>query len=786
MLFSFFTFSQTVRVVNEVTLQPIDLVYVYSKEKVVQTNIWGDADLNLFGNQDTLIFHHPSYKSYTISLNDLRNLNFTVYLVESVMDINEVVVSANRWEQNKREIPTKIATISSKKIAFCNPQTAADMVGSSNEVFVQKSQMGGGSPMIRGFSANRILLVIDGVRLNNAIYRSGNLQNVLSIDANSIEHTEIIFGPGSVIYGSDALGGVIDFHTLTPKLSPTDDKYFKLDALTRYSSANNEKTGHINFNFASKKWSSLTSITYSDFGDLKMGSIGNMDYTRPEYIERIQSKDSIIRNDDINLQKFSAYSQANFMQKFRYKVNKKLEFNYAVHFSTTSDIPRYDRLLQYNQDKLKYAEWYYGPQQWIMNNLNLKYSDSTLFFDDAKIILAHQNYTESRHDRKYGKENIRERTEKVNALSLNIDFNKRLTHKHSIFYGVEAVANLINSHGQERNIETQKIDDVASRYPDASTYTSYAMYLNSKSNFGKKTTILAGLRYSKVILNSNFDTLFYKFPFEAIHINTGALNGSFGIVFSPTHTLQINSNLSTGFRAPNIDDVGKVFDSEPGRVIVPNEFLKPEYLFNYDLGIVKTISENVQIEATAFYTILLYAMGTSDFSFDGQDSIMYDGEPSKVQAIINVNEAKIYGFQFSLYADIIKYLSFKANCTYTKGVDMNKLPIRHVAPFFSSAHLLYKHKNVQVDMYGNYNGEISNENLASSEQSKTHMYATDTNGKPYSPEWYTLNIKGSFQINKFVQINAGIENILDVRYRPYSSGIVAPGRNYIIGIRGNF
>ena len=120
-------------------------------------------------------------------------------------------------------------------------------LGSSGEVFIQKSQMGGGSPMIRGFSTNRILIVVDGVRMNNAIYRSGNLQNVISIDASTIENTEVIFGPGSVIYGSDAVGGVMSFNTILPRLSSVDEWEYSGNIMSRLSSANKEKTGHFDF-----------------------------------------------------------------------------------------------------------------------------------------------------------------------------------------------------------------------------------------------------------------------------------------------------------------------------------------------------------------------------------------------------------------------------------------------------------------------------------------------------------------------------------------------------------
>ena len=177
--------------------------------------------------------------------------------------------------------------------------------------------------MIRGFATNRILIVVDGVRMNNAIYRSGNLQNIISLDANNIENTEVIFGPGSVIYGSDAIGGVMDFHTLTPQLSTTDKLNFSANALTRYSTSDNEKTGHVDFNLGTKKWSSLTSITYSDFDDLKMGNKGNDDYVRPEYVDWINGHDSIVQNSNENKQTYSGYSQINLLEKIRFKPNKK-------------------------------------------------------------------------------------------------------------------------------------------------------------------------------------------------------------------------------------------------------------------------------------------------------------------------------------------------------------------------------------------------------------------------------------------------------------------------------
>ena len=150
------------------------------------------------------------------------------------INLTEVVVSVNKWEQKLNEVPNKITKINKTEIIRNNPQTAADLLGQTGTVFIQKSQLGGGSPMIRGFATNRILLVIDGVRMNNAIYRSGNLQNIISIDALGTQTAEVIFGPGSLIYGSDAIGGVMDFHSLNAGFSKDKKMLVSGSALARY------------------------------------------------------------------------------------------------------------------------------------------------------------------------------------------------------------------------------------------------------------------------------------------------------------------------------------------------------------------------------------------------------------------------------------------------------------------------------------------------------------------------------------------------------------------------
>ncbi|NOX47126.1 MAG: TonB-dependent receptor [Chlorobi bacterium] len=794
LLFSLFPLSlllsQTVSVIDISTQKPIEHVAIYNlaQSKTSLTTPDGKADLSEFDSSDVLYFQHTSYQDYVLPYDELSKLDFVVKLTQSSVGLSEVVIAANKWEQKRSEVPNKITSIQAKEIEFYNPQTAADVLGTSNEVFIQKSQLGGGSPMIRGFAANSILIVVDGVRMNNAIYRSGNLQNVIAIDPNAIQTSEVIFGPGSIIYGSDALGGVMDFHTKSILLSGGKPHLISANALGRYSSANNELTGHFDFGFSQKNWGSFTSVSYSKFDDLKMGTVGNEDYRRLHYVDQVNGKDSTFTNDKPNIQKFSAYNQLNILQKFKFKISNKLMLDYAFHYSTTSDVPRYDRLLQYKNDStLKYAKWYYGPQKWMMHNLGLEMTDSNLFYNNARLTLAYQNAEESRNDRKFGKTNLRSRTETVDIFTLNYDLDKRLSKKNTLFYGIESFFNKVNSTGKSTDIYTQETEKVASRYPNGgSDYSGAAFYAHLKSRLSEKITLQAGMRYSHIWLNSKFnDTTFYNFPYDAIQMNTGAITGSVGMVYKPNASWQLNTNMSSGFRAPNVDDIAKIFDSEPGNVIVPNENLKPEYAYNADLGIIKNFNDKASLDITLFYTIIDDVMVRSDFRVNGQDSILYDGEMSKVQALVNAGKGWVYGGSFTFLTDISERFGFRTNLTYMKGEDDQNEPLRHVSPLFGSTGVSYTANKTRIEVYANYNGEISYENLSASERDKPYMYATDANGNPYSPAWFTLNLKGFYQITSKLQIDLGIENILDYRYRPYSSGIVSPGRNFIVALRAN-
>lgn len=782
--------SQNIKILEETTNLPVSgaAVYNVSKSKSTTTDIDGVANLSRFSADELIIIEHILYK--TASYQPSQIVDGTIYLEAKIEGLDEIVVSASKFQQSKRDIPQKIININAKSIAFSNPQTSADLLENSGNVYIQKSQLGGGSPMIRGLSANRLLMTVDGVRMNNAIFRGGNLQNVISIDPFTIQNTEVTLGAGSVVYGSDAIGGVMSFYTKKPHLSYSDSLYFKGNVVGRYATANNEKTGHVDLNFGFKKWALLSSVSYTDFDDLRMGSHGPLEYLRPEYVRTSDGIDEIVANDDPLVQVPTGYDQINFLQKVRYEPKQDWAFDLGLYYSTTSDYARYDRLIRYKKGVLRSAEWNYGPQRWFMSNLQVtKLSSNSNLYDKIQSTVAYQNFQESRMDRDFNNPERNIREEAVDALSFNVDLEKQLGKRTELFYGLEYIYNKVNSIGMQEDVKLGISVPTVSRYPNGSDWQSMAAYTSLKFKPNPKFVLQTGVRYNHVIANADFteNNVYLHLPFTTAKINAGAFTGTAGVNWNPNETLRIRLNASSAFRAPNIDDIGKVFDSEPGSVVVPNDNLKPEYAYGFEFGL-KLNFENVLIlDMATYYTHLDNTLVRRDFTLNGESEIVYDGQLSTVQAIQNAAKSRIYGFEVGMHINFTKALKLKSHYNIIGGEEEGDngeiQPLRHAAPQFGATHLIWQKKKFQIDGFVKYNAELTYNQLAPSEQNKDYIYALDDNGNPYSPSWYTLNLRTQYQFNDAVSLTASMENITDQRYKPYSSGIAAPGRNFIVALK---
>jgi len=358
--------AQTVTVIRTIDKAPVHNVFVFDlahKASALSDSL-GRVSLDDFGMDDTIVFRHPSYLKLRTTKRQALLSDYTVIIQAAVIQLPDApiegVYGPSGIVEERSNVFGTVEKIDAKQIQRVNAPTTADLLGRSGSVLVQKSQQGGGSPILRGFEANRVLLVVDGVRMNNAIYRSGHLQNSITIDNSILEQAEVVYGPSSVRYGSDALGGVIYFKTRDPRLSEGDSMVVGANAWGRYSSANNETSGHLDLELGGNKFGSLTSVTRSSFGDLRMGNIRHPAYPDfgkiNHYAERINGLDSMLVNSDPNVHINSGYNQLDLLQKFLYKPSANASYTANFQYSNSSDIPRYDQLNDYQDGALRWAE----------------------------------------------------------------------------------------------------------------------------------------------------------------------------------------------------------------------------------------------------------------------------------------------------------------------------------------------------------------------------------------------------------------------------------------------
>ena len=634
--------GQHIRVISSTDRSPIEPVGVFnnSRERAAITDSLGLIDLSIFPNSDTIIFQHSSFITAKYSRADISGQTFIVLHRKRIL-IDEYVISASKSRESKLIIPYMVDVLEQNVLRESTGLTAAEILEGTGNIVVQKSQGGGGSPILRGFEANKILLVVDGVRLNNAIYRNGHLQNSITIDHSILERTEVIFGPTSIMYGSDALGGVIHYYTRDPDLAKDFQTLFNVNAYTQYTSAMQGKSGHLDFSVGKKKWGSLTSVSYKDLEELRIGArrspyLDDWGQTM-HFVEQVNGIDSTVVNQNSLIQKNTGYRQLDILQKIRYAPSKYVDWILNIQYSTSSDIHRLDKLNDYSGENLKYASYYYGPQNRGFLSLKNVLKKDNRFFTNMTTIAAFQKIDEDRHSRKFRNAELLTQQEDVLVFSLNMDLLKVWSANHKLNYGLELNHNRVGSQAWYENIVNGEQRPALTRYPEGGSQTwNTSAYASYKWIVSKKLVLNGGSRYNRGVLSSIFSNPLL--PYDHISISHGALTGSLGLVYSPSESWQLNTILSTGFRNPNVDDYGKV-RAKDENVTVPNDDLTPEYSTNAEVGISKVIEGYMKIEVVVYYSYLEDAIVRTATQLNGEDSLYYDGDYYQITTNYNAGQA---------------------------------------------------------------------------------------------------------------------------------------------------
>ena len=808
-MFTSISFGQQITVKDSETNEVLSDVAVFndSRDKSTISDLNGNVDLGLFSNEKKIYFQLLGYSLLELYLDDIENESIVLLSQES-QNLDEVILSVARSASNVNQIAEKVSVIKSEDLFISSPSSGAEMLELSPGVRIQKSQGGGGSPIIRGFEANRVLIVVDGVRMNNAIYRSGHLQNSITIDPSNIERAEVIFGSSSVGYGSDAMGGVIHYYTKNPILKNSEK--ISSSFTTNFNSANNSVSNNFNTNYSADNWGSITSISISKYGDIKMGKKRSHGYSywglTPIFSQnsryKFYAEPSI--NFDESVQKNTGYSQVDLFQKFLFRIGDDNLLNLNIQFSESSDIDRYDQLSIPMDNSLKFSEWYYGPQKRLLISPSLRIFPKKKFMDKGVVTFGFQKINESRIKRKFNSLNRSHQIEDLKVLSLNGDFDTSFNNGHTVSYGIETTYNHNYSKAYDRVLDVDgnnivgvsKKFAIPTRYPsDGSSYASFASYVNWSWNMSEFFTFNIGTRLTFTKLKASWNDVISVNPqLSRVNLNSEALTTTVSMKLRPSNKIQINTVLSSGFRNPNIDDIGKIRENN-GLLVVPNTFLKPEYAYNLDLGVdYKSLDNKNYLSIRGFSTIISRHIGRaeyivfSDITTPDTSTIIYNNEEVTTIANKNLGNRFIHGFSVDGFNNLSRNLKIDYSLTYTKG-DNNETygPLPSISPLFGSLSLNYINNDLTIRAVYKFSDskDPSEYSVGGEDGLDETPYIIGQDGlKNFlgTPSWSDFSIFASKKISSNSTLRLGITNIFDIHYRTFASGISAPGRSFQAGL----
>src|SRR5687768_3296921 len=440
-------------------------------------------------------------------------------------------------------------------------------------------------------------------------------------------------------------------------------------------------------------------------------------------------------NSNPLIQKFSGYRQWDLSQKMLYRPAENITHMLSLQLSNSGNVPRYDRLQDKRNGALRYASWYYGPQQRTLVAYEFDMEKLKGFFNQVRANLNFQNIEESRHTREYRRyDRLDSRVEKIKVYGFVID-GRKIRGNHDLTLGIDGQLNDLRSTARRTNISTGVQTRLDTRYPDGennmNNFAAFAQH--AVKILEDKVAVTSGLRVQLSSLHSTIlDTATQlHVPYTDIRQNNYAVTGNLGAVYNAESGTRISSVFSSGFRAPNIDDLSRIFESnsDSRQLVVPNPDIKPEYTYNVDLGVSQVFAEKFKVEVTAFYTWFKNAIVLAGFTYKGQDSILYQGVRSRVIANQNRNNAYLYGFNGSISADITKGLSVSSTINYTHGRyktdpaalttvyekqadksyaivtrHVSEKPLDHIPPVFGKTSLLYHRQRFNVECFLLYNG----------------------------------------------------------------------------------
>jgi hemoglobin/transferrin/lactoferrin receptor protein len=647
-----------------------------------------------------------------------------------------VVISANREEVDVPRVPRTVAVLTAADLRRKMPRTTAEALMDLPGVLVQKTNHGGGSPYLRGLVGNHVLVLVDGVRLNNSTFRYGPNQYLATIDPDQIERVEVLRGSGSVLFGSDAVGGVINIITKRPALS---DAGLTLagEAAGKLVTSGMERAGRFEATASLPRVAVIGGLSLRDYGDLRAG--GNLGVEAP-----------------------SGYTEINGDAKAVVRLSTRNLLTLAVQHVYQDDVPRFDQVAQrgfsrYSFDpqirRLGYARWQtFGGSPWVQSL--------------TTTVSYHQSVERRDRQQRTSITRIVEQ-EDIGVWGVTTELRTAPLPFWSIVSGIDVTRDHVGSWRRDTDVVSGVTLARRGLYPDGATASSAAAFTHSSVRLGA-TTIDGGVRFSQYAVNADDGS------FGSLRIRPRAWVGSLAALHEIGAGVSLLGSVSQAFRAPNVDDVSTLGNFDSG-VEVPSPGLTPERSTAYEAGVRVTRSR-------AFGSVTGFRMNLTDLidrvrsTYDGSEFY----EAQRVFRRANVGEARVHGVEAEARWQAMPEVDLFGHLTYTHGQQITaNQPMRRIPPLNGLIGARWTAGAVRPWLEGSVRFAARQDRLAQGDRDDHRIPAGGT------PGWTVLNLSAGIPIRD-IEFVGGVYNLFDEAYRVHGSGIDGYGRAAWVGTRARF
>ena len=655
-----------------------------------------------------------------------------ILLQPEVVQLNrEVVVTVQRMPQAQFESPYPVSVLNTAQLIQYAPRSAAEALEGLTGVWMQKTNHGGGSPFVRGLTGNQTLLMVDGIRLNNAISRYGPNQYFNTIDPNSTERIEVVRGSGSVQYGSDALGGVVHVLTKSPTFSP-EGWQVKGNLYGKYMSSGMEQSGRGELTLSHERFALYGGVSARNFGDLVVG--GGQTLTP------------------------SGYQEASIDSKAIMKLTGQQQLTVAYQRLQQDDVHRWDQVAQRG-----YALWKFDPQIRHLGYVRWEWATERPWWKTIRVTTSLNRSVEERISRREGTDTQRHEHDAVDTYGAQVEVLSQPTASYHITTGAEYYADWVHSQAWETNVVTAETQPQRSTYPEGARASSLALF-SLHTWWLNRWTLNYGARLGTVRVNADNET------FGRIKNAPTALVGNAGASYALHPHYRLVASVSTGFRAPNVDDLTK-FGAFDSGFEVPIRNLAPEKSVNTEVG-VKVKTNQFSGTLVSYYTRLFDLIERVPATYQGSDRL--DGE--LVFQKQNVAASYLQGIEAEVAWRVSASFTAFGNGTYTYGQNVTEdEPMRRIPPLHGRLGLQWEHV-AGFSARAEWRYAAAQRRLSAGDINDHRIAEGGTDG------WQIINIYAGYTHRRF-GVNVGLQNLLDQRYRTHGSGVDGYGRSGWLAVR---